>query len=69
MHNHLICVLEMGRIYDQGHLSIICGCLVGSQIIFHHLYHLSALIRCLAVHTYYNLGEVSLSWYFNVRIK
>lgn len=58
--DHLFSALEMSRIYDWGHLSIVCGCLVCPQIIFHHLYHLSALIRYFALHTYYNLGEVSL---------
>lgn len=64
MHNHLICVLEMDRIYDWGHVSIIRRCLVCPQIISPHLYHLSALIRYLAGQTYYNLGEVSLSCIF-----
>lgn len=69
MHNHLICVLEMSRIYDWGHRSIICGCLISYKYFsITFIISLLYLDTWLCIHIIIQV-KYHCFVYFNVRIK
>lgn len=52
--------LWKGKACDKEHLRMVCWNLVCLQISSCHVSHLSALIRCFALHIYCDVGELSL---------